>query len=149
MIFGALIAGNCVLIGAETEMRATDTVPEGAFNGVWLANSFFLFFFAIEIMLRVRAEGCRHYFTSAWGIFDSFVTFTGIVDTWVMLGFVVKVSSPVYSCILSYHISCLGVGFVWAVVVQYMNSHVNLRSFVWEVVAQYKGRPQIELVFQI
>lgn len=85
-IFGVVILLNAAFIGLDLEFA-----PDGFSWGFWCIETFFLFIFLIELVMRVVAEFPTpwHFFWKGyrpewWGIFDFSVTILGCVDAWIV-----------------------------------------------------------------
>ncbi|CAJ1441338.1 unnamed protein product [Effrenium voratum] len=84
---GGVICLNAAVLGFETDSPAP---------AWWWVNQGILLFFVFEIVVRVRLEGCKHFFTSEedffWNWMDFVIVLLGVVDLWA-----VPIASLVFS----------------------------------------------------
>jgi len=80
IISGSVILLNAACIGAQVEYESWNHGPE---EPIWRAMQvFFCLAYTLEILVRIGGQG-RQFFGVVdwrWNVFDSFVTFTSIVD---------------------------------------------------------------------
>merc|ERR1719331_1031603 len=83
MVFGAVIALNAVVIGAETEFRTN----KDEFSIFWYAiEVFFAVTFGIELIIRVLLLGLR-YFKSFGNSVDAILVVISVFDCFILTWF--------------------------------------------------------------
>merc|ERR1719171_33257 len=72
---------NCLVIGIEADNRDEDTPFDPI--GWYLLDNVTVFVFTAESYLKIRALG-RDYFHSTWNLFDFFLVWYGLIDTYFL-----------------------------------------------------------------
>mmetsp|Transcript_26648 Transcript_26648/g.48847 ORF Transcript_26648/g.48847 Transcript_26648/m.48847 type:complete len:662 (+) Transcript_26648:59-2044(+) len=85
VFFGVVIVVNAVVLAVDVELWLNFEEDSGAWRfALYVVQALCTVVFVVELILRLRANGCRAHFRYRGNIFDALVVFISILDLWIL-----------------------------------------------------------------